>query len=88
MQHLFSLVISQSVEKELHSCHLQLLQHEVRLHGEINNIAWYKLQGGHLNLGQTGFPRKMCPPNTFSRRTGFPPTTVQLKCNVALTVFS
>ena len=40
MRHLFSSEISQSVQKEHHSCHhewchLQLLQHEVRLHGGI-----------------------------------------------------
>ena len=35
MRHLFSSAVSQSVENKCCSCHLQLLQYEVRLHGGI-----------------------------------------------------
>ena len=62
MRHLFSSAISQSVKKERRSCHrrwcrLQLLQHEVRIHGGIKKIAWSRellLQCYHIS----GIPLK------------------------------
>ena len=79
-----------SVEKECrlchHSwCHLQLLQHEVRLHGGIKQnhmVASIRITRGTLGPGADSisclvgqdFLGKCVPPDTFSWQTDFPPT--------------